>query len=194
MAELWEGGLIPGGILLFMEIGSKIRDLRILKGLTQEELADRSELSKSFISQVERDITSPSIATLCDILQCLGSNPADFFKETRKDPIVFTDKDYFEKEHQDENRIVEWIIPTAQKHQMEPIRVTLGPDGTSFVDDPHEGEEFGYILSGSIVLHIGSNSYKVKKGESFYFVPNEQHYITSKSGAKLIWVCTPPYF
>ena len=43
-----------------MDIGSKIRELRILNGLTQEELADRSELSKGFISQLENDVTSPS--------------------------------------------------------------------------------------------------------------------------------------
>ena len=68
-----------------MNIGSKIKDLRIQKGLTQEELANRTELSKSFISQLERDQTSPSIATLYDILQCLGTNLADFFNETRKE-------------------------------------------------------------------------------------------------------------
>ena len=50
-----------------MEIGTKIKELRVLKGLTQEELADRAELSKGFISQLERDLTSPSIATLMDI-------------------------------------------------------------------------------------------------------------------------------
>ena len=55
-----------------MEIGKKIKLLRIEKGLTQEELAGRAELSKGFISQLERDLTSPSIATLIDILQCLG--------------------------------------------------------------------------------------------------------------------------
>ena len=55
-----------------MSIGGKLKELRILKGLTQEELADRAELSKGFISQVERDLTSPSIATLMDILQCLA--------------------------------------------------------------------------------------------------------------------------
>ena len=55
-----------------MEIGSKLKELRVLKGLTQEELADRAELSKGFISQLERDLTSPSIATLMDILQCLA--------------------------------------------------------------------------------------------------------------------------
>ena len=50
-----------------MNIGLKLKELRILKGLTQEELADRAELSKGFISQLERNLTSPSIATLLDI-------------------------------------------------------------------------------------------------------------------------------
>ena len=65
-----------------MRIGSKIKELRVLKGLTQEELADRAELSKGFISQLERDLTSPSIATLVDILQCLGTDLKTFFDDT----------------------------------------------------------------------------------------------------------------
>ena len=80
-----------------MEIGSKIKELRIAKGLTQEELADRAELSKGFISQVERDLTSPSIATLIDILQCLGTDLKDFFNDTSDEQVVFHDSDYFEK-------------------------------------------------------------------------------------------------
>ncbi len=62
-----------------MEIGEKIKRLRIQNSLTQEELADRCELTKGFISQVERDLTSPSIATLADILEGLGTNLKDFF-------------------------------------------------------------------------------------------------------------------
>jgi len=58
-----------------MDIGNRLKELRVLKGLTQEELADRSELSKGFISQLERNLTSPSIATLMDILQSNGSFP-----------------------------------------------------------------------------------------------------------------------
>ena len=64
-----------------IDIGLKLKELRILKGLTQEELADRAELSKGFISQLERNLTSPSIATLTDILQCLGSTLSEFFYE-----------------------------------------------------------------------------------------------------------------
>lgn len=66
-----------------MDIGKKIKELRILKGLTQEELADRAELTKGFISQVERNHTSPSIATLVDILQCLGTDLKNFLKKMR---------------------------------------------------------------------------------------------------------------
>lgn len=81
-----------------MEIGEKIRRLRILNNLTQEELADRAELSKGFISQLERDLTSPSIVTLMDILQCLGTTPADFFSEKEPEQLVFRKTDYFEKQ------------------------------------------------------------------------------------------------
>ena len=62
-----------------IQICEKIKELRIRNGLTQEELADRAELSKGFISQLERDLTSPSISTLEDILQCLGISVSEFF-------------------------------------------------------------------------------------------------------------------
>ena len=80
-----------------IDIGLKLKELRILKGLTQEELADRAELSKGFISQLERNLTSPSIATLTDILQCLGSTLSEFFYEPPEEQIVFGKSDYFEK-------------------------------------------------------------------------------------------------
>ena len=76
-----------------MRIGSKIKELRVLKGLTQEELADRAELSKGFISQLERDLTSPSIATLVDILQCLGTDLKTFFDDTEDDRVEFKKQD-----------------------------------------------------------------------------------------------------
>lgn len=179
-----------------MEIGAKLKELRIAKNLTQEELADRSELSKGFISQLERDLTSPSIATLVDILQCLGTNLKEFFSEEEEEQIVFGEADYFEKLDSDLKNKIEWIIPNAQRNQMEPIRLTLGPGGSTYPDVPHEGEEFGYVLQGSIKIHVGNKVYRAKKGESFYFIPHSPHYIeaSSSSGAKLIWISTPPSF
>ena len=179
-----------------MEIGRKIRRLRVELNLTQEELADRTELSKSFISQVERDLTSPSIATLVDILQALGTDLKEFFDEEPDRQIVFHDADYFEKYDEELKNKTEWIIPNAQKNQMEPIRVTLQPGGRTYLDDPHEGEEFGYVLSGQITIHLGQQSYKAKRGETFYFKSSSRHYIEAagKAGASIIWVSTPPNF
>lgn len=179
-----------------MKIGNKIKELRIQKGLTQEELADRAELSKGFISQLERDLTSPSIATLMDILQVLGSDLREFFQEDVDEQIVFKDMDYFEKLDEELGNKIEWIIPNAQKNIMEPIRLTLSPGGSTYPDNPHEGEEFGYVLSGSITIHLGKKTYRAKKGESFYFTPSSTHYIkaNNKTGATILWISSPPSF
>lgn len=109
------------------KIGTKIKDLRIQKGLTQEELADRCELSKGFISQLERDLTSPSIATLLDILTCLGTDLKDFFNDSEDNQIAFKEADYFEKIDEELHNKIEWIIPNAQKNMMEPIRLSAFP-------------------------------------------------------------------
>ena len=179
-----------------MEIGNKIKGLRVAKGLTQEELAARAELSKGFISQLEHDLTSPSITTLADLLQCLGTDLKDFFDDGTEEQIVFHASDYFEKNDEELHNKVEWIIPNAQKNMMEPIRLTLEPGGSTYQDNPHEGEEFGYVMSGSIVLHLGKKHYKAVKGESFYFTPKTSHFITADTttGASIIWVTTPPSF
>ncbi len=177
-----------------MEIGSKIKALRIVNGLTQEELADRAELSKGFISQLERDLTSPSIATLADILQCLGVSVSEFFAEDNEEQVVFADEDYFEKMDSELHNKIEWIIPNAQKNVMEPIRLTLSAGGQTYPDNPHEGEEFGFVLKGEITIHIGKKVHRAKAGESFYYTPARKHYIASEKGAQLIWVSSPPSF
>lgn len=178
-----------------MDIGSKIRELRILNGLTQEELADRSELSKGFISQLENDVTSPSISTLEDILQCLGMTISEFFSRDDEMPqTVFGEDDYFEKVDEELGNTTNWIIPNAQKNIMEPIRLSLKAGGSTYPDNPHEGEEFGYVLKGEIVIVLGNERYKAKAGESFYYTPDRKHFITSKKGAEILWVSAPPSF
>ena len=74
--------------------------------------------------------------------------------------------------------------------------MTLGEGGKTFEDEPHEGEEFGYVLSGSVILVIGSRKLKLYKGDSFCFKPTENHYIAnlSKREARVLWVVTPPSF
>ena len=177
-----------------MDIGNKLKELRVLKGLTQEELADRSELSKGFISQLERNLTSPSITTLMDILQCLGTSIGEFFNEAPDEQIVFGKQDYFVKEDTEYKNEIKWIIPNAQKNTMEPIYLTLEAGGSTCPDTPHEGEEFGDILQGTVSIHLGNKTYKAKKGESFYYTADKTHFLSSKNGATLIWVSSPPSF
>ena len=177
-----------------MDIGAKIKRIRLSNQLTLEELANRSELTKGFLSQLERDLTSPSVATLENILEALGTNLKDFFSEDEDEQIVFSKDDFFEN-IQDDYKI-SYIIPNAQKNEMEPIMITIESGGKYLEEEPHEGEEFGYVLSGSITLHLGDKSYKVRKNESFYFKPRANHYISNdgKTTAKVIWISTPPSF
>ena len=168
-----------------MEIGEKLRELRIQRGLTQEELADRCELSKGFISQVERELASPSIATL-----------QSFFSDASNEKIVFAPQDMFEKEDEEEGRKITWLVPTAQKNSMEPILLELAPGGKSQVLPPLEGEEFGYVLKGQITLIAGKSRHTIRKGGSFCLHPSATHYLenTGLKPAAVLWVSTPPSF
>ncbi len=184
------------GLCKEMDIGKKIKRLRLLNNLTQQELADRCELSKGYISQLEKDIASPSIATLIDLLQCLGTDLKEFFSQDEDNQIVFTANDMFEKENEENKSIVKWLIPNCMKNTMEPIIITLQPGGASKQDEPHDGEEFGFVLEGNVEIHLGSTVYKAKKGNSFYYNTSLPHYISNvgKRPAKIIWVSSPPNF
>ena len=152
-----------------MELGEKIKELRNKQGLTQEELADRAELSKGFISQLERDMTSPSIATLEDLLQCLGTTLGEFFNEEQEEEqIVFTEEDFFVKKDEE------------YKNQIK--------------DNPHEGEEFGYILKGKVEIHLGKRICIAQKGDAFYYRADKTHYLKGIERTELIWVTSPPSF
>lgn len=179
-----------------MQIGKKIKTLRQEKNLTQDELAARCELSKGFISQLERDLTSPNLSTLQDILESLGVSFKEFFSDEPDEKIVFKETDFFEAADESMGYSVEWIIPNAQKNVMEPIMLTLAAGGKYKEETAHEGEEFGYVLQGTITLYLGNKKYKVKKGECFSFKPNNNHFIENngKTSAKVLWVSSPPSF
>lgn len=177
-----------------MELGTKIKRLRLQNNLTQEELADRCELTKGYISQLENELTSPSITTLEDILNALGTTFADFFKDEKEEKVVFTEAEFIEKVA--DTHKIEWLVPNAQKNEMEPIRVTVEPHTTLEEDVPHEGEEFGYVISGRVWLHIGQAAYCVKKGEVFYFTSDKPHRLENRTNEKavVLWIASPPTF
>lgn len=177
------------------DIGRKIKNLRLRNGLTQQELADRAELTKGFISQLERGQVSPSVESLLDLIEILGSTPAEFFREGEEEQVVFGAADYFEKVDEEGNSR-KWIVPNAQKNQMEPLLVVIQPHATLEEDNPHVGEEFGYCLSGRLALYLGDKVYHVKAGESFYYQAKTRHRIANPGAkpAKFLWISTPPMF
>ena len=178
-----------------IKIGSKLRNLRLKNNLTQAELADRCELSKGFISQLESDQTSPSLSTLEDILNSLGTNFKDFFNEDLAPKVVYHEDDVCEKEFAEGYKI-SWLVSDSQKNDMEPIILDLCGGGETEWDDPHAGEEFGYVLSGAVTLCIGTVKYKVRRGESFYYQATLPHRIinSGKLAARVLWITTPPTF
>lgn len=177
-----------------MDIGGKIKQLRTQKGLTLEELASRSELTKGFLSQLERNLTSPSIDSLDDILEALGTNLADFFKEDKVEQYTFREQDFYVDERDDHT--VSWIVPNAQKNQMEPILLTLPEGGQSFEVAPHTGEEFGYVADGTVALECDGKRSVLRKGETFYLHGRTFHVLKNekKTPARVLWVSTPPLF
>ncbi len=177
-----------------MNLGKKIKQMRNQKSLTQEELADRCELTKGYISQLENNLNSPSIATLTDILAALGSNLAEFFQEETEEKVVFSKNEFIEKDS--EGILLHWLIPNAQKNMMEPILVELTEETSTPGDIPHEGEEFGYVLEGKIAIVLGNKHHVCKKGEAFYYPANKPHSILNKGKgkAKFLWISTPPNF
>ena len=177
-----------------MDIGGKIKQMRNQKSLTQEELADRCELTKGYISQLENNLNSPSIATLTDILSALGSNLAEFFKEEPEEKVVFSKDEFIEKDA--DGVLLNWLIPNAQKNMMEPVLVELEEGVATAGDVPHEGEEFGYVLEGKVAVVLGSKHHLCKKGEAFYYTASKPHYLLNKGKgrAKFIWISTPPNF
>ncbi len=179
-----------------MNIGAQIRNLRIQNDLTQEELAARCELSKGFISQLENDLTSPSIATLIDILTVLGTDLHRFFGAPQDSRIIFTEKEMYSQELEDGSQ-VNWLITEADNKAMEPLRIDLEPGGQIPELEPHFSDIFVHIIQGEVTLILGEKKYKLKKKQSFYLSkPRANHTVvnTGKSRAVIMWVSTPPVY
>ncbi|MDY3052216.1 MAG: XRE family transcriptional regulator [Ndongobacter sp.] len=179
-----------------MQIGEKIKNLRLRMGLTQEELAERSDLTKGFISQLEHDNASPSVDTLENIVGALGTTMADFFVEENTDPVVFHHEEAFSGVYEQWGMEMRWIVATAQKHAMEPVLLELAPGGRSKEYDPFEGESFGYVLAGRPTLQYGGERYELKPTDSFYFDADRAFLLENPgdTDARVLWVVTPPSF
>ncbi|MGA9466407.1 MAG: XRE family transcriptional regulator [Exiguobacterium marinum] len=162
-----------------MEVGQNIKRLRIKKGLTQEELAERTDLSKGYISQIERDLSSPSLETLFDLLSVLGSSPKEFFDEDLNQKVVYTVDDRTTYVDEERKYRTEWLIPESNEKEMEPILVTFCKNGEFKQYEPSRSETLVYVLSGRVALKLGNHTYFAKAGETMYYVASDSHQIVN---------------
>lgn len=179
-----------------MRIGKKIRNLRLKKGLTQEELGERTDLSKGYISQIERDLSSPSIETFFDILQVLGCSPKEFFDDRESEQkVVYYEEDQTEYLDEELGYKIQWLVPESNDNDMEPILLTLEPGGKFKEFEPSLSETFAYVLSGQVLVTLGRRSYVAKKGQSIYFQASDEHQIINdyEGVSEILLVATESY-
>ncbi|WP_445490633.1 helix-turn-helix domain-containing protein [Niallia sp. 03133] len=179
-----------------MEIGKKIKNLRLKKGLTQEELGERTDLSKGYISQLERELSSPSIETFFDILKVLGCSPKQFFdEEERQQKVVYTEEDVTNFYEEERGYHIKWLVPESNEKEMEPIRLSLLKKGEFKKFEPSLSETFVFIIEGKVLLKLGKQEYIAKKGQSIYYHATEEHQLFNMAEGKseLLLVATESY-
>ena len=178
-----------------MKIGQKLKALRIMHNLTMQELADRCNLSKGYISQLEHNLASPSIETLHDMLKVYDLDFATFFtKPGEKVKFVFKKSDFITITNPAYD--ITWLVANAQKLTLEPIIINLKAFAVSKTIMPFQGQIFGYVLKGSIIVYYDNERKKVNENECFMLKGVAKHYLknNSSSNAKVLWISTPPVF
>jgi transcriptional regulator with XRE-family HTH domain len=179
-----------------MKIGSRIRSLRQQRELTQEELAERAGLTKGFISQVERDLTSISLDSLIQILEALGEKVSHFFGDLEKEKIVYRTEDRVDLQNRNGVKGFCLPVPGSTNRLMEPVILTLGPTECTEEEQAHPGDELGYVLKGRVAIHFGTRAHRAKAGDCFYFTADQDHFIrnTGAADAVVFWITAPPAF
>lgn len=180
-------------------LGTRIRGLRKALGLTLTELAQTSELTAGYLSQLERNLAYPSIPALFNIARSLGVTIQWFFaSETIP---AEADEGYVVRQGNRqsiryEDGIVDQLLTPLPNHQLEMLQSSFPPGTYSQQSYSHEGEEAGYVLSGQFELWVGDRHFLLDAGDSFSFASSEPHRYGNpgKVQTVVIWVITPPTF
>ncbi len=182
-------------------LGNRIREIRIGKGLKLSELAERTGLSTSYISLLERDLTSPSISSLRKIAEALELPLFHFLIEESKSSILTRRDERKKLALPNSNIIHEYVTPIPIGNQVKPkqeiIYTELDPNSWSS-DEPmcHRADECLLVLEGEIEVHVGVETYVLSEGDSLYIEEMLPHryYTLSETKAKLISALVPPTF
>ena len=175
-----------------LNIGQKIRAMRLASDLTQEESANRAGLTKGFISQLENDQTSIQIDSLADIVEVFGMTMSEFFSDN-KIKAVYSPEERVSIEGKGVSKF-ELLVPGSTNNRMDPILISLEPGEATERLEPHPGEQFGYVLNGTATLKIDKKTFKVSEGHCFYFASDRTHQILNrdKTTVNILWIISPP--
>jgi transcriptional regulator with XRE-family HTH domain len=198
-------------------LGSRIRDERRKRKLTLEVLSQKTELSKSFLSQIERGLAQPSISSLKRIAREFGMSVVDLFPsesglENQVGSIPPPKKNghsYVEDvQVVRANRRKRLTLPGSYvsydlltpdlDRQVEVMFMRINPGEHSgeepMVDLP--GEKFGYVLKGFLEAKVGEKAYQLAAGDSIYFPAHFSHSWRGlgEDSIEVLWVLTPPRF
>ncbi len=180
--------------------GERIKKIRAEKGMTLKDLAEITGFTPSYISQIEREIRQPSLETLRKIASSLNV-PLLAFMVDFDDSQVIREKErkkVFIPQVQTE---YEFITPTLSDENIKPNMVGLYVeiDPGKAVSEKlisHSGQESIFVLEGEVEVQLYDQSFKIKKGDSFYLRENVPHNIQNKGQKKAITIhyFSPPIY
>jgi len=160
--------------------------------MTLEELGKRTGLTSSFLSQIERNITSPSVKSLREIAAALNTKVSRFFEEQKSRDFVFIKKDKRKKNVNDRFKsCCEVLASGLLDIRMEPSFLILKVGGkVEKQSDSLNGEEFGFVLKGKVELLRGPERFIMGKGDSVYFKGIKSHKVKNigSNEANLLWI------
>jgi transcriptional regulator with XRE-family HTH domain len=183
------------------QLGGRIKEARVNKGLNLRELAEIVGCSVGALSKIENGKMNPSLSMLHKIGAALGVNIAALFSEQVPSEKIVMRAGSRPVMLMDEARpgydiALERLVPYSGGHLLEGIINIIQPGGGSDTELQHDGEELGYVLEGVLELKVEGEVYRLGPGDSFCFRSEMRHSYRNpgSSVARILWVNTPPTF
>ncbi len=176
-------------------LGSRLREHRRALGYTLQEVADATNLSVGFISQLERDLTSPSLASLAAIAQFLQTHVSEFLVMPGASSSVSRPKDRELHSFTKGGQIFERISATFPGHLLNAVIIQKAPGYRSELSR-HEGEELYYVIEGSITIELDNRQIILHAGDSMHFESGRSHstWNHTTNTTRILVVCTMDVF
>jgi transcriptional regulator with XRE-family HTH domain len=180
-----------------VELAQRIKGLRLERRLTLEQVASRTGLTPSWLSNVENFRVTPSLPALGQIAEALGVSVAELVEGLdRKPQLVVVRRDErkaVERDREISDILYESLAHKRTEREMDPFLLTVPPGGERRKALAHEGEEFLMVVSGKVDLHYGDDVYALDEGDSLYFDATTKHRLANpySDAARVLCVFHP---